>query len=170
MIKMKKLHSDMTSECKYSFHEAQVKLESWCAYQDRCTFEIQTKLISWNIPLNQHDQLIDHLIKNRFLDDRRFAESFVSGKVKIKRWGRIKIKHHLIQKRLSKELIQFGLSTIDQTLYWNNLVDLTSRRLREAKKNEDKWHLRNRTAIFLASKGYERDLVFDAIKTCEIGD
>jgi regulatory protein len=157
----------MMSECKYSFHEAQVKLESWCAYQDRCTFEIESKLASWNIPVDQYDQLIEHLVKNRFLDDKRFSESFVSGKVKIKRWGRIKIKHYLIQKRLSKELITFGLSTIDSELYWNNLIDLTSRRLQEAKRNEDKWHLRKRTATFLASKGYEQDLIFEAIKTCE---
>lgn len=157
----------MMSECKYSFHEAQVKLESWCAYQDRCTFEIESKLASWNIPVDQYDQLIAHLVKNRFLDDKRFAESFVSGKVKIKRWGRVKIKHHLIQKRLPKELINLGLASIDSDLYWNNLIDLTSRRLNEAKKNEDKWHLRKRTATFLASKGYEQDLIFDAIKACE---
>ncbi len=157
----------MLSECKYSFHEAQVKLESWCAYQDRCTFEIESKLASWHIPVDQYDQLINHLVQNRFLDDKRYAESFVSGKVKIKRWGRIKIKHHLIQKRLHKELINSGLATIDSDLYWNNLIDLTNRRLKEAKKNEDKWSLRKRTATFLASKGYEQDLIFDAIKTCE---
>ena len=157
----------MLSECKYSFHEAQVKLESWCAYQDRCTFEIESKLASWHIPVDQYDQLINHLVQNRFLDDKRYAESFVSGKVKIKRWGRIKIKHHLIQKRLPKELINSGLATIDSDLYWNNLIDLTNRRLKEAKKNEDKWSLRKRTATFLASKGYEQDLIFDAIKTCE---
>ena len=73
------------SECKYSFSEALIKMESWCAYQDRCTFEVEQKLASWNIPTEQQNQIILHLQSNRFLDDKRFVESFVSGKFKIKR-------------------------------------------------------------------------------------
>ena len=151
------------SECKYSFPEAIIKIESWCAYQDRCTFEVEQKLTSWNIPLEQQSEIIKHLLSNRFLDDKRFVESFVSGKFKIKRWGKIKIKHHLIQKRIDKVSIQEGLKTIDLDAYLETMKHLAQKKFLEKKVKDDLWAIRRRVSTYLASKGYESDLIHDVV-------
>ncbi len=151
------------SECKYSFSEAIIKIESWCAYQDRCTFEVEQKLTSWNIPLEQQSEIIKHLLSNRFLDDKRFVESFVSGKFKIKRWGKIKIKHHLIQKRIDKVSIQEGLKTIDLDAYLETMKHLAQKKFLEKKVKDDLWAIRRRVITYLASKGYESDLIHDVV-------
>ena len=151
------------SECKYSFSEAIIKIESWCAYQDRCTFEVEQKLTSWNIPLEQQSEIINQLISNRFLDDKRFVESFISGKFKIKRWGKIKIKHHLIQKRIDKVSIQEGLKTIDLDAYLETMKHLAQKKFLEKKVKDDLWAIRRRVITYLASKGYESDLIHDVV-------
>ena len=151
------------SECKYSFSEAIIKIESWCAYQDRCTFEVEQKLTSWNIPLEQQFEIIKHLLSNRFLDDKRFVESFVSGKFKIKRWGKLKIKHHLIQKRIDKQAIQTGLQTIDMDLYLETLKVLAQKKFLEKKTKEDIWAIKRRVCAYLAYKGYESDLIHETV-------
>ena len=151
------------SECKYSFSEAIIKIESWCAYQDRCTFEVEQKLTSWNIPLEQQSEIIKHLLSNRFLDDKRFVESFVSGKFKIKRWGKIKIKHHLIQKRIDKVSIQEGLKTIELDAYLETMKHLAQKKFLEKKVKDDLWAIRRRVITYLASKGYESDLIHDVV-------
>ena len=151
------------SECKYSFSEAIIKIESWCAYQDRCTFEVEQKLTSWNIPLEQQSEIINHLISNRFVDDKRFVESFVSGKFKIKRWGKIKIKHHLIQKRIDKVSIQEGLKKIDLDAYLETMKHLAQKKFLEKKVKDDLWAIRRRVITYLASKGYEPDLIHDVV-------
>ena len=151
------------SECKYSFSEAIIKIESWCAYQDRCTFEVEQKLSSWNIPLEQQSEIIKHLLSNRFLDDKRFVESFISGKFKIKRWGKIKIKHHLIQKRIDKVSIQEGLKTIDLDAYLETMKHLAQKKFLEKKVKDDLWAIRRRVSTYLASKGYESDLIHDVV-------
>lgn len=151
------------SECKYSFSEAIIKIESWCAYQDRCTFEVEQKLTSWNIPLEQQSEIIKHLLSNRFLDDKRFVESFVSGKFKIKRWGKIKIKHHLIQKRIDKVSIQEGLKTIDLDAYLETMKHLAQKKFLEKKVKDDLWAIRRRVITYLTSKGYESDLIHDVV-------
>ena len=151
------------SECKYSFSEAIIKIESWCAYQDRCTFEVEQKLTSWNIPLEQQSEIIKHLLSNRFLDDKRFVESFISGKFKIKRWGKIKIKHHLIQKRIDKVSIQEGLKTIDLDAYLQTMKHLAQKKFLEKKVKDDLWAIRRRVSTYLASKGYESDLIHEVV-------
>jgi regulatory protein len=151
------------SECKYSFSEAIIKIESWCAYQDRCTFEVEQKLTSWNISLEQQSEIIKHLLSNFFLDDKRFVESFVSGKFKLKRWGKIKIKHHLIQKRIDKVSIQEGLKSIDLDTYLETMKHLAQKKFLEKKAKDDVWAIRRRVSTYLASKGYESDLIHDVV-------
>lgn len=151
------------SECKYSLSEALLKMESWCAYQDRCTFEVEQKLSTWNIPADQQTEIIKHLQKNRFLDDIRFVESFISGKFKIKRWGKIKIKHHLIQKHIDKISIQEGLKKIDMDAYLDTMKHLAERKYSEKKPKEDYWTIKRRVSTFLASKGYESDLIYEVV-------
>jgi regulatory protein len=138
-------------------------MESWCAYQDRCTFEVEQKLATWNIPIDQQTEIINQLQSNRFLDDKRFVASFISGKFKIKRWGKIKIKHHLIQKRIDKLAIQEGLKVIDLDAYLDTMRHLAQRKFSEKKSKEDYWAIRRRVSTYLASKGYESDLIHEVV-------
>lgn len=152
------------SSPSYSFEQALVKMEAWCAYQDRCLFEVQNKLQAWNLEFSIQEKIIEKLILNRFLDEKRFVESFISGKVRIKRWGRIKIKYHLFQKRVEKKLIDQGLKSIDQEVYWKNLLVLATKKSSEIKPSVDQWKTKQKIINYLASKGYEQDLIFEAVK------
>lgn len=153
----------MKSECKYSFLEAKAKLEALCAYQERCQFEINNKLISWGFNEEERNQLISDLISNRFLDEERFASAYVSGKFRIKRWGRIKIKSHLAQKHISNYSIQKALKEIDGDDYYAALIHLAERKMNELFNEKDSWKKRAKLSRFLQSKGYENDLIQDAV-------
>lgn len=149
----------MKSECTYSFLQAKAKLEAFCAYQERCQFEVNQKLLSWNIPQEQRDQLIAHLIQYRFLDEERFAEAYVSGKFRIKRWGKIKIKQYLKQKQISDYSIQKALKTIDSEEYIHSAIHLAKKKQNEQKKGENHWQVKAKIQRYLASKGYEQSII-----------
>lgn len=152
-------------ESTYTFLEAKTKLESLCAYQERCQFEIDQKLISWKFPPDQRDQLIADLISNNFINEERFAEAFVSGKFNIKKWGRIKIKSNLNQKFISNYSIQKGLKEIDQEKYWSTIVSLAiKKKIELSSKKGNIWDQKAKVYRFLQSKGYESDIASDAIK------
>lgn len=155
----------MKSECKYSFLEAKTKLEALCAYQERCQFEIDQKLISWGFFSEERQQLIADLISNRFLDEERFASAYVSGKFRIKKWGRIKIKSHLAQKHVSNYSIQKGLKEIDGDEYWETLLHLARKKSEDLKNEKESWTKKTKIMRFLQSKGYESDLIRDAVDT-----
>src|SRR5688572_10399602 len=120
----------------YSLLEAKHKIESWCAYQERCDQEIRIKLRSWNMDAEHIDILIADLIKNRFLNEERFAEAYAGGKFRIKKWGRVKIRQHLKQKNISAYSINKALALIDDAEYFKTMRDLVESQSRLIKSKD----------------------------------
>lgn len=153
----------MKSECNFSFLQAKQKIEAYCAYQDRCHYEVSNKLSQWGISGEQKEQLIADLIANRFLDEERFAESYVSGKFHIKHWGKIKIRQQLKSKFIPEYCIQKAINQIDREDYYATLKQLAERKSNELKSEKDSWKKKAKIMRYLASKGYEQDLIYDVV-------
>jgi len=73
----------------FTVDEAKKKLEHYCAYQERCHQEVQQKLKSMNMIPEASDVIIVHLLQHNFLNEERFAKTFVRGKFNIKKMGEI---------------------------------------------------------------------------------
>lgn len=158
---MMKAASDLT------FQEAKVKLEAYCAYQDRCTFEIEKKMQTWGLDENDRSALLLYLRENRFLSDERFAESFVSGKVNIKRWGRNKIIAELRGRRISEQIIRKALEELSDEVYFSNLRHLIEFKSEALRKETDSFKRKVKLYRFLQSKGYTMEEINDVYSTGE---
>lgn len=152
----------MTASQTYSFLEAKQKIEAYCAYQERCDFEVRQKLFSWNLCTEDVDILISDLITHNFLNEERFAEAYVSGKFRIKKWGRVKIRQQLKLKKISDYSIRKGISVIDEDEYIKTAKELIESKSRLI-KSKNKWDKINKLKRYLASKGYETDLVHHVV-------
>lgn len=148
---------------KFSLLEAKQKIEAFCAYQERCDQEVRKKIKSWGLDSEDTDILISDLIQNNFLNEQRFAEAFVSGKFRIKRWGRIKIKQHLKQKNISNYSINKGMAEIDPTEYRETILNLANSKNRLINA-PDIWSRKVKLQRYLASKGYETELVRETVE------
>lgn len=148
---------------KYSFLEAKQKIEAWCAYRERCHYEVAKKLQSFGVDQEDSEALIAHLIQERFVDEQRFADAFASGKHRIKKWGRQKIKQHLKAKFVPQRCIEDALKSIDSEEYLQNLITLVSKKWKE--KPGDSFEKKQKVFRFLYQKGYETDLIEEALKT-----
>lgn len=146
---------NMAESQRYSFLKAKEKIEAFCAYQDRCHFEVENKLRTMGVDTEDVYALLAYLVENSFLDEQRFADSFVSGKVNIKKWGRTKISYHLKQKRISPACIQSAFHKIDDEIYFNNLKSLAEIKFKEKKGNT--YERKMKTMRFLYQRGYEND-------------
>jgi regulatory protein len=155
----------MTSGRSYSLLEAKAKIEAWCAYQERCFFEVHTKLSSWGMDAEDSERLVAELIKAGFLNEERFSKAYCSGKFRIKRWGRIKIRQHLKAKRLSDMCIRLGMEEIDSDEYVQVIMELAQRKWGELLRERDSWAKRAKVARFLQQRGFESDLVMDALES-----
>jgi regulatory protein len=145
------------------YNEAKIKLESYCAYQERCTYEVVEKLKPFDLNESEIQQIIQDLKNDNFLNEERFARSYASGKFAIKSWGKNKIKSHLIAKRVAKEIIDSALNDLDYDDYLARLQQLATRKSDELSKEKNPWIRKQKIMRFLASKGYETNLIYAAL-------
>ena len=86
------------------------KMERFCAWQERCENDVRRKLTSFRLSDSQEDAIVAHLRENQFLDEERYVEMFVRGKVHAG-WGKQKIVAALRAKHIPAELVsRFGAS------------------------------------------------------------
>lgn len=145
------------------YTEAKMKLEAYCAYQERCTYEVQEKLKKFDLSEEEIQKLISQLEQDNFLNEARFARSYASGKFAIKSWGRVKIKSHLIAKHLPKEIIEEGLKEIEEDAYFSRLQELAEHKMRELQNEKNPWIKKQKIMRYLASKGYESFLIYEVL-------
>jgi len=138
------------------------KLRFYCRYQQRCQSEVKEKLFELGVNKKDHDELITELVKENCLNDERFAVAFASGRFKLKQWGRKKIQKGLREKRVSDEIAQKALDQINKKEYRAILNKLAKERY-AALKHEQHVVRKKKTMDYLMQKGYELDLVKEAI-------
>jgi len=144
----------------YTVQEATKKLEHYCAYQERCHKEVVQKLTGMYMIPEAIDVIVVHLLQHNFLNEERFAKTFVSGKFKIKAWGRRRLTFELKQKDISKVNINQALATISDEEYNDYFNDLAEKRA-NLLKEPDKYKKKKKFIDYFLYRGWESYLVYD---------
>ncbi|GAB5563543.1 MAG: regulatory protein RecX [Winogradskyella sp.] len=152
----------MNLQRTYTVDEAQRKLENYCAYQERCHKEVKTKLLEMRMIPEAIDQIVVHLIQDNYLNEERFAKAFVSGKFRIKKWGKNRIIKELKFKDISKYSIEIALNEINEEDYLNTLDDLILKRIDQINE-QNKFKKRKKVADYLLYRGWESHLIYEKI-------
>ncbi len=143
--------------------EATRKMESYCAYQERCHKEVVEKLKGMRMIPEAIDEIMGHLIQENYLNEERFAKSFARGKFSIKKWGKKRIINELKQRHISQFNIKSGLQEIDEEAYHSMLHDLAEKRLSQIQEpNVQK--RKKKLADYLLYRGWESNLVYEKLK------
>ena len=126
------------------------KVMKFCSYQERSRLEVRRKMAALKMPPAEAERLLADLVEMNFVSDARFAESFIRGKMNIKRWGKVKMRVELHQRGISDEIINQKFDEIDDEQYFANLRYLVEKWSRENPQGE-----KVKLIKFLLSKGYE---------------
>lgn len=146
----------------YTVDEAKKKLEYYCVYQERCHKEVTQKLRNMYMIPEAIDVIIVHLLEHNFLNEERFTKTFVSGKFKIKHWGKRRLTLELKRKDISKVNINQALSEINEAEYIEVFNNLAEKRLLFIKET-NKFKKRKKLADYLLYRGWESHLVYDKV-------
>jgi len=103
-----------------------------------------------------------HLLQNNYLNEERFAKTFVRGKFRIKKWGRRRLTLELRKKDISKVNINLALGEIEKPEYievFNELSEKKAYSIRETNKLKKKRKLQD----YLLYRGWETHLVYEKV-------
>lgn len=142
-----------------NYRQALVKARALCSQSEKCRFEIVVKLRQWELSEDEITEAIAFLIKERFLDEARFARFYVNDKLKFNQWGKIKLSFMLRQKHIPEGIIRDALSQIDDALYDKTLHDLLLSKVKSVKGASD-YERKGKLAVFAQSHGFEAELAF----------
>ena len=142
------------------------KMAKYCAYQERCVKDVRDKLKTYEIPQEDRDRILDFLLDNRFVDDDRFAKSFVRGKINQSGWGVNKIRFHLLQKGIAKEIVDETIEQTDEKVYRQRLMDILNAKAKTVKATSD-YEKKRKLAAYAMQKGFEGALVWEVLKSLD---
>lgn len=145
-----------------SFKILLLKAERFCAYQERCSYELMQKMKELGADEKTTEKIISSLKEDEYLNDERFAKLFTSGKFRIKRWGKNKIRAELRMKKISDDLISNALDAIDEEEYRKTIQHLINKKSREVKSQNSKDKTR-KIVNNLLSKGFESELIWKCV-------
>jgi regulatory protein len=148
---------------------ARYKAEAYCSTTERCVTEVLAKLPGWGADEHEAAEIIAHLLKERYIDEARYAVAFVRDKYRFNQWGRVKIQQALRMKHLSAEDIATGLEAIDEEEYREGLRQLIAQKRRSVKGASE--YERNAKLIrFAVGRGFEMGEILRCVKAPEFED
>jgi regulatory protein len=119
---------------------------------------VEEKLRRFELNPEEVHQLIEQLEKEGYLDERRYTNAYVNDKFQLNKWGRVKIKSYLKQKKIANELINEVLSGLNEAQYTKTLMDLLRRKDR-GMRYSGALDRRAKLYRFALGRGFELSLV-----------
>ena len=152
----------MTVLKKVTFEQALLKAQTICSRQEKCEHDIIQKLFDWKVEKSLHSKIIKSLKDENYINEERYASSFVKDKLSFNKWGIIKIRYALLQKNIPEKVINNALNEIDEQTYEHILKEELLKKLKSLKES-DEYIVKSKLLQYALSKGFENGKVFDMV-------
>ena len=138
------------------------KIQSYCLYQDRCIKEVKNKLYSFKASSQLIKNIVEYLIDNDYLNEERYTKMFIQGKLRIKKWGRIKLNYELKSKGIDIKIINEHINQISEDDYIRYFNEFSTNKIKFLKGSKDQ---KKRSFInYFTYRGWENSLIYEKLK------
>ena len=138
--------------------EAYLQLAAICAQAEHCQQEMRDKMKRWEMAPEVQERVIARLIKERYIDDERYARAFVKDKIRYNKWGRRKVQQGLWMKHIDDDIQQRVLSEVDDAEYLAVLKPLLKQKAKSIKAEND-YELTQKLVRFALGRGFTYDII-----------
>jgi regulatory protein len=136
-----------------SEEQALARLTALCASAEHCTGEMIDKMTKWEISEEAQARIMEHLVKNKYIDDERYCRAFVHDKMEYNHWGRRKIEQALYVKHVDKAIQKTVLDEIPDEDFIDILCPLIAQKRRQTRANSE-YEMNMKLMRFAASRGF----------------
>ena len=137
------------------------KMRSYCIYQERCILEVKKKLTRLQVAPKSKSKIIDHLIEDDYLNEVRFSKSFIQGKLRIKKWGRIKLNYELSIRGIKKFIIDEEINKISKVDYYQYFNEFSNNKIKTLTGSKEQ---KKRSFVnYFTYRGWENNLIYEKL-------
>ena len=138
------------------------RLRGLCSRREYCVEDVRQKALkALDGDAALAEEVVETLVKEKYVDDLRYASAFARDKASIQGWGEVKIRYMLSGKRVDRSLIDMALKEIDV-----EKADLRLQKLLENKAETLKAdpQIRLKLLRFALGRGYQYDDVIRVLQ------
>ena len=143
--------------------QALASLQRLCARAERSSGDALRLMAGWEVEPAKRQEVLQRLIADRFIDDRRYAEAFVREKTSLSSWGEYKIRTALRRKGIAEDIIARALQQISPSQSAEQLAIRLARKLKTV-KYKSKYDLKNKLIRYGLSLGYTMEAVIPQVE------
>lgn len=137
------------------------KLAARCSTSEQCLSDVEAKLKRYDLSEEERTRILQHLVEEKYIDDKRYAEAFVRDKYRFNKWGRIKIAQGLRMKGIDNGSVNEAMKLIDEAEYLHILRELIKAKRKSIRGKSD-YEVNGKLIRFAIGRGFE----FAAIRSC----
>lgn len=138
-------------------------MQRLCSMREYCRNDITTKLKKYDLTVQESEQIIASLEKDKFLDNSRYAFAFVRDKATFNGWGPAKIKWALKSKKIEEEIIDSAMQQLPQEEEAQRLMLLLNKKMKTLTREQDKAKVKVKLMRFAISRGFDYDKVITGV-------
>ena len=143
--------------------EAYLQLAAMCAQAEHCEQEMRDKMKRWGIEPDAQDRVVARLVKERYVDNERYARAFVKDKIRYNKWGRRKEMQALWMKRIDEHISKPLLDEVDDEEYLSILRPMLKQK-RKSIKAKSEYELTMKLIKFALGRGFTMDIIKQCIE------
>ena len=149
--------------------DAYLTLAALCAQAEHCQYEMTEKMRRWELDEEAQARIMQRLVKERYINDERYARAFVKDKVHYNKWGRRKVEQALWQKHINEDIRQQVLDEVDDEEYIRILKPLLQQKRRSTKAAND-YELNQKLMRFAMGRGFTFDIIRQCLKVDDLDE
>ncbi len=134
-----------------------------CSRGEKSTGDALRLMRTWGVPEAEQRGVLDKLIADRYIDNRRYAEAYTREKSQLAGWGERKIAMQLRLKGVERETISAVLAELmEDDSMAERLQEKLLKKLCTVKAAND-YELRGKLLRYALGLGYDYDMAAEAV-------
>lgn len=144
--------------------QALASLMRLCARAEKCESDARRLLRGWGIGEADTERIVGRLLRDRFIDDGRYAAAFVREKLRLSGWGEYKIRAALTRKGIDRAVIDREIAGFDREGMQERLLAQLERKARTVRQAVPR-ELKAKLVRYGLSLGYDYGTVLETVST-----
>lgn len=133
------------------------RILNYCSYRERSENEVRKKIIQMGIACEEDiENMVNYLKEIQLLSNNRFLETYIRGKIRIKKWGPLKILSRLVPMGFEQEIIMKILSNYNDEIKANCKKIMEQQKIRHTSESGKQ---QMKIMRYLYGKGYPKEII-----------